>query len=89
MKQQINEFKRMQQLAGIITESEAKKISKKRLELAMNIRTSNNFYFKFSGYRSTNKVLILLYLSTGHLITTNNCFFFSLQQVKVYPYGKH
>jgi hypothetical protein len=28
MKQQINEFKRMQQLAGIITESEAKKISK-------------------------------------------------------------
>jgi len=55
----------------------------------MNTGISNNFYFKFSGYRSTNKVLILLFLSIGHLITTNNCIFFSLLQVKVYPYGKH
>jgi hypothetical protein len=55
----------------------------------MNIGISNNFYFKFAGYRSTNQALIFLFLSIKHLITARNCFLPSLQQVKVYPYGKY
>jgi len=55
----------------------------------MNIGISNNFYFKFSGYRKTNKELIFLFLSTRDLITVNYGVLLSLQQVKVYPYGKH